>query len=91
MAGDFNQDGNIDLILAGNDYEVRPSYGRYDASYGWCLLSDTTRNFRTLMPIESGLIIKGDARKIVPFTVSGKQYIAVSINNGELNLFSISK
>jgi hypothetical protein len=79
MAGDFNQDGNIDLILAGNDYEVRPSYGRYDASYGWCLLSDTTRNFRTLMPIESGLKITGDARRIVPIEIAGKKRGTASI------------
>jgi hypothetical protein len=91
MVKDFNRDSINDLLLAGNNYEVRPSYGRYDASYGWCLLSDSVHDFKTLMPVESGLIIKGDARKILQFTVSGKQYIAVSINNGELNLFSISK
>ena len=38
MVRDFNKDGIMDLALVGNDYAVRPSYGRYDASYGWCLL-----------------------------------------------------
>jgi hypothetical protein len=91
LVSDFDRDGNTDLLLAGNDYAVRPSYGRYDASYGWCLLSDPAHEYKIMRPIESGLIIKGDARKILPITVSGKQYIAVSINDGELQLFSILK
>ena len=31
---DFNEDGNLDVILIGNDYGVEPVFGRYDASYG---------------------------------------------------------
>ncbi len=87
MASDFNLDGNMDLILAGNDYAVRPSYGRYDASYGWCLLSDTAHNYRTLMPVESGLKITGDARKILPVKIAGKQYLVAGVNNGNLLIF----
>ena len=87
MASDFNLDGNMDLILAGNDYAVRPSYGRYDASYGWCLLSDTAHNYRTLMPVESGLKIRGDARKILPVKIAGKQYLVAGVNNGNLLIF----
>ncbi len=37
LVRDVNKDGITDLVLVGNDYAVRPSYGRYDASYGWCL------------------------------------------------------
>ena len=37
MISDANNDGINDLILAGNNYSVRPSYGRYDASHGWYL------------------------------------------------------
>jgi len=88
---DVNQDGFNDLILAGNNYPVRPSYGRYDASYGWFLVCDSNHTYKTMMPSESGLVIKGDARKIVSFTVSGKQYLAAAVNNGELQIFEILK
>ncbi len=33
-AGDFNDDGNLDILLGGNLYNVKPEVGRYDASYG---------------------------------------------------------
>ena len=70
---DFNKDGKMDLVLAGNNYAVRPSYGRYDASYGWCLIADTTNTFKTLLPVNSGLVIKGDARRLVEIEIAGKQ------------------
>ena len=70
LVRDINKDGKADLVLAGNDYAVRPSYGRYDASYGWCLLADTSHNYKAIMPVKSGLKITGDARKIVPIDIA---------------------
>src|SRR5690606_10505754 len=32
--GDFNGDGNIDLLMGGNLFNAKPETGRYDASYG---------------------------------------------------------
>ena len=91
MVKDINKDGKKDLILAGNDYGVRPSYGRYDASYGWCLLGNESGTYITLMPVKSGLKITGDARKILPIDIAGKHYLVAAVNNGELQVFHISK
>jgi len=91
IASDFNLDGKMDLILAGNDYVVRPSYGRYDASYGWCLLGDTNHMYRPLMPVESGLKIIGDARKMLPIKISGKYYLVAAVNDGNLQIFKLLK
>jgi len=88
---DIDKDGKKDLVLAGNDYAVRPSLGRFDASYGWCLLGDTGNHFNTLMPVKSGLTISGDARKIVPISILGKHYLLVAINDGNLEIFQILK
>ncbi|MBK7134261.1 MAG: VCBS repeat-containing protein [Bacteroidales bacterium] len=89
LTGDFDQDGNSDLILVGNDYSVRPSMGRYDASYGLCLLKDSVVGFKPLMPATSGLMIKGDTRKILPLNVSGKQYLVAGVNDSNLQIFEI--
>ena len=91
LVRDFNKDGKMDLVLAGNDYTVRPSMGRYDASYGWCLLGDANHGYKPLMPVKSGLIIKGDARRIIPVDVSGKQYLVTAVNNGDLQIFKLLK
>src|ERR1035437_5619721 len=91
MASDINNDGKQDLILVGNDYAVRPSYGRYDASYGWCLLGDTSNIYKPLMPGASGLKIVGDARKIVQIDIKGKHYLVAAVNNGDLQVFQFLK
>jgi hypothetical protein len=82
-------DGKTDIVLAGNNYSVRPSYGRYDASYGWCLAGDTGHLFNPIMPVESGLKIKGDARRILPIEVLGKQYLVAAVNDGNLQIFKL--
>ena len=91
LAGDFNKDGIMDLLLAGNDYSVRPSMGRYDASFGWCLLGDANHGYKPLMPVISGFKIKGDARKLLPIDVLGKHYLIAAVNDSDLQIFELLK
>ena len=37
---DINGDGNPDILLGGNLYNVKPEVGRYDASFGSFLLGN---------------------------------------------------
>jgi hypothetical protein len=93
MVHDLDKDGQSDLLLVGNDYTAKPTYGRYDASYGWCLLNNTNikYGFKTLKPPESGFKVTGDARRIVPIEISDRQYILVAVNDGELHIFELLK
>ncbi len=91
ISSDINMDGKNDLILAGNDYAVRPSYGRYDASYGWFMEGQGNNIFKTLMPSESGFAVRGDARKLRLITVSGKKYVLAAVNNDSIMTFRINK
>jgi hypothetical protein len=86
QVGDFDQDGSTDLILSGNDYVVRPTYGKYDASYGW-FLKGTSGGFKALWPSQSGLAISGDARKTAIIEINGKKYLLAAVNNGPLQVF----
>jgi len=91
MVRDFDRDGMMDLVLVGNEYSIRPSMGRYDASYGWCLLGDKNKGYKPLMPVVSGLTIKGDARRILPIDVSGKHYLVATVNDGNLQILEVLK
>jgi hypothetical protein len=88
ISRDFDSDGKTDLLLCGNNYPVRPTYGRYDASYGW-FLKGTDAGFTALWPSSSGLAIEGDARKMEVIDIKGKKYLVVVANNGLLQLFEI--
>ena len=87
LSGDFNSDGNPDLILVGNNYPVRPSLGRQDASFGWFLTGNKGYGFKTLTPVQSGFNVKGDSRKILSLKISGKQHLIVGVNNSDLQIF----
>ncbi|MBN1789338.1 MAG: VCBS repeat-containing protein [Bacteroidales bacterium] len=88
---DANHDGITDLIVIGNHYAVRPSLGRYDASYGWCLPGGADHKYTAMMPVESGYIAKGDGRRIAFVEASGKKYIITALNDGELQVFKLLK
>ena len=64
LVQDFNGDGNLDAILAGNFFGTRVKYGRYDANKGLLLLGNGKGGFKPVTPSESGLNIDGEVRDI---------------------------
>ncbi len=64
LPGDFNGDGKTDVLLGGNFYEVQPSIGRFDASFGSLLLNDGHGNWQSVEPAESGFWLNGPVRDL---------------------------
>jgi hypothetical protein len=86
--GDFNKDGNIDLILAGNFFGTRIRYGRYDANKGVLLMGDGHGHFKEVPNIQSGLYIKGEVKDITELKInSGNKLMIYSLNNDEIKLY----
>jgi hypothetical protein len=63
-AHDFDNDGDNDLVLGGNLYNVKPEVGRYDASYGLYLENDSKGNF-TVPNDNGGFKVQGEVRNMV--------------------------
>jgi len=61
-SGDYDRDGDIDLLLGGNLYGVKPQAGRYDATDGVFLRNDGSLNFKEE---EGGFKASGEIRDIV--------------------------
>jgi len=78
-SGDFDRDGDVDLLLGGNLYSVKPEVGRYDASYGTFLKNDGNGNFKAASQKE-GFFVNGEVRDITVF----KDFIIIARNNDEL-------
>jgi hypothetical protein len=91
LADDFTRDWQTDLLLVGNHYAVRPSLGRYDASYGWCLAGSTDHQYTALKPVNSGFIVRGDARRLIRLKISGEEFIVAAVNDGDLQVFQPRK
>ncbi|MBO0590729.1 VCBS repeat-containing protein [Cellulophaga sp. E16_2] len=89
---DVNNDGNIDLILAGNNFEFKPQYSRQDASYGNVLLGDGLNNFEWQAYAVSGFEIKNEVKHLKLFKdKSGKVFLIAAINNEQPKVFNINE
>jgi hypothetical protein len=58
-AGDFDDDGSEDLVLAQNDFQRAPFVGRFDGGVGVFARGDGTGGFVAVPPAESGILITG--------------------------------
>jgi len=85
---DVNNDGNLDLIMAGNNYEYKPQFSRIDASYGHVLLGDGDLNFEWQDYDTSGFFVKGEVKQILTLKdKNGNTYFITAINNSQPKLF----
>jgi hypothetical protein len=85
--GDFDGDGNMDIILNGNEFSMSPFLGRYDALNGLALRGDGKGNFSPLSILESGIYIPGNGKSLVQLIANGKLTLAAGRNSGPLQLF----
>jgi hypothetical protein len=92
VADDFDGDGNLDILINGNDYGTEVSTGRYDALNGLLLKGDGSGNFTPLSILQSGIYIPGNGKALVKLeSSSGKYLIAASQNRGVLKLYEQKK
>lgn len=82
LVEDLNQDGNPDIMLAGNNYASDTESGPYDAGNGLVLLGDGKGGFRPLSGMESGLWANKDAKdlKVVQLANGNRLYLVANNN-----------
>ena len=81
-SGDFDKDGDVDLVLGGNLYGVKPEMGRYDASFGVYLERSENDQWSTYSN-NLGLKLSGEIRDL---HVAGNQLIVLR-NNQPVQIF----
>ena len=85
LAADFDGNGTLDLLLAGNFDGVQPEIGRMSASYGLLLRGDGKGNFTPVRTAESGFLVPGQARDIARIrTRAGPRYVVTRNNDRPL-------
>lgn len=88
LIGDFDRDGIYDLIAGGNQYLVKPQFGRQDASHGWFFKGDMKENQFTFRQGEN-LHVSGQIRDIEFVEVKGTKFILFAKYDDELEIFKI--
>ena len=86
-SADVNADGNMDLLMFGNNRYNRMKLAQYDANFGQVYLGNGKGNFIYLPQNQSGLSLKGDVR--------GVQFIndnlLIAINNQPVQTYRLKK
>ncbi len=89
---DVNNDGNLDLIMAGNNYEFKPQFSRLDANQGNLLLGDGNLNFTWQDYQTSGFKIREEVKYLKQFKdKNGKTYVVAAINNNKPKIFALNE
>jgi hypothetical protein len=82
---DIDHDGQMDLLLAGNEYQAEVMRGRYDASYG-CFLKgrgNAKDRFAYSSGADNGLILQGDIKSMAIIRSTGRYKLLLAAANDD--------
>jgi enediyne biosynthesis protein E4 len=83
---DFDGDGKDDILLGGNYFGVQPFHGRF-ASFAGAVIKDQDQ---ILMGNSLGLDLVGrSVRQLNVITIEGKDYLLVTVNNGDAQVYEL--
>jgi len=92
IVDDFDGDGNLDVLINGNDYGNETPTGRYDALNGLLLKGNGKGGFTPQSILQSGIYIPGDGKALVKLqSPNGNYMVAASQNRGPLQLFQLRR
>ena len=86
---DTDHDGVKDLILGGNQYLVKPQFGRQDASKGWLVTGHLNPGQNYVTKNVKSLGIKGQIRNFALLPAKYNTILITAINNGEIQFNEI--
>ena len=84
---DYNNDGNIDLLVAGNLFTSEVETPRNDASNGLMLIGNGDGTFMPKARKESGFFAPSDAKKLNLIKIKDDQGVIVGNNNDLMQYF----
>lgn len=90
MVKDYDKDGNLDVVIAGNLYGSEVETPRNDAGHGLFLKGNGKGAFKPVAAPESGFFTPGDVKNMAEINVKGKSYLLVTKNNSFLQSVKIN-
>jgi hypothetical protein len=92
VTDDIDGDGNLDIVINGNDYGTEVTTGRYDALNGLVLKGDGKGGFSTQSILQSGIYIPGNGKSLAKLRSRDNHYLlAAAQNRGPLKIFKLKK
>jgi hypothetical protein len=86
---DFDRDGKLDILLAGNFFDSLPEWGRFDATYGLMLQGLGKGKFAVKTSQKTGFKTMGQVRKMAIAKGKGGNFVVLSKNNDKAQVFQV--
>jgi hypothetical protein len=87
---DFNKDGNLDILVAGNLFNMEIVTPRNDGSIGVYMEGDGKGGFKIKPAEETGFFAPNDVKSLALIKLKiGDKLVLVGNNNGKLQIFKI--
>ncbi|RXP64588.1 hypothetical protein EC396_01040 [Lutibacter sp. HS1-25] len=91
LVEDYNNDGNLDFVIAGNLYESEIETPRNDAGFGYYLQGNGNGTFNPIPPTKSGFYVSGDVKDMAKINIQNNEYIISAKNNDYLQFIKVNK
>ncbi|MEH6679217.1 MAG: VCBS repeat-containing protein [Sediminicola sp.] len=89
LVDDYDLDGALDLLIAGNLYASEVETPRNDAGYGLYLKGNGRGSFTPVEVDKSGFFVPGDVKDVMPITAKSGNYLIVAKNNDQMQYIKI--
>ncbi len=88
---DVNNDGYLDLIMGGNNFEFKPQYSRLDANYGNVLLGNKEMNYQWEDYTKSGFFIREEIKHLKQFKDrNGSTFVIAALNDAQPKIYRLN-
>ena len=91
LIDDYNLDGNLDILVAGNLYASEVETPRNDAGHGLLLEGNGKGEFTAIPPSDSGFFVSGDVKNMARIQLNSQPYIIAAKNNDYLQFIELKK
>ena len=91
LVDDYDNDGAMDALIAGNLFSSEVETPRNDGAYGLFLKGNNDGSFKALKLSESGFFTKGDVKDLETIKVGGENYIIAAKNNDYLQFIKVNE
>lgn len=87
---DFDQDGNEDILIAGNWYVSEIETSRADAGTGFLLKGNEKKGWQPMTILQSGFWANEDVRDVISLKSNGEnKWLVVANNNTYMQIFKL--
>lgn len=91
LVNDFDDDGHVDALIAGNLHSSEVETPRADAGIGLFLKGNSNGNFEPLAAKKSGFFAPGDVKDMATLSTPEGDYIVVARNDDFVQLVKVNK